>query len=93
MAPLVPLVVQTAGVVDANVTGRCDVAVALTVTGDWGKVLFPGGERDRLVRLGDGEARADRRRRVVAAVAGLVGLHGAAPGVEQRDRGAGRSPR
>ena len=38
----VPLTEQTAGVVDVSVTCRPELAVAVTVTGDWTKVAFGG---------------------------------------------------
>ena len=42
MAGLGPLAAQTAGVSDAKVTGRPDVAVAPIVIGDWRSVLLDG---------------------------------------------------
>ena len=42
VAPFVPPEVHTAGVVAENVTGRPDVAVAATVTGDCSIVLLDG---------------------------------------------------
>ena len=40
LAPLIPLVVQTLGVVDTKLTPRPDEDVALTLNGDWATVLF-----------------------------------------------------
>ena len=40
LAPLIPLVVQTLGVVDTKLTLRPDEDVALTLSGDWATVLF-----------------------------------------------------
>ena len=40
--PLVPLAVHTVGVVVVKVTARPEVAVPLTVSGDWAKVALAG---------------------------------------------------
>jgi hypothetical protein len=40
VAPFVPLDVHTDGVVVVNATGRPELAVALTVTGDWLNLRF-----------------------------------------------------
>jgi hypothetical protein len=40
VAPAAPLVVHTLGIVDVNVTGSPDEAVADTVNGDWSIVRF-----------------------------------------------------
>ena len=49
VAPLVPPAVHTVGVVVVKVTARPEVAVPLTVSGDWAKVaLAELGEGDRL---------------------------------------------
>jgi hypothetical protein len=46
VAGLGPLVAQTAGVSDENVTGRPDDAVALIAIGDWSRVLLDGPENE-----------------------------------------------
>jgi hypothetical protein len=45
VAPFAPPGVQTPGVVVRKLTGKPEEAVALTVTGDWGKVLFASGAK------------------------------------------------
>ena len=48
VAPFVPPVLHTAGVVLVNVTARCDDAVAATVIGAWGRVT-PAGAANVIV--------------------------------------------
>jgi len=46
VAPFVPPEVHLDGVVVVNVTGRSELAVALTVTGDWLSLRFASGPKE-----------------------------------------------
>ena len=82
--PLSPATVHTSGVVVVKVTSRPDVAVALTITGDWSMVLAPMAGNEMVWRTRTSSRRRSQRadpgsHHLQSCRARAAGVEGAAP--------------